>query len=137
MARSRKRSHLVAGELNLTAMIDVAFQMLNFFVITMSPMDVMNNIGITRPSPLPPGRPQPPPKPVLRVTILPDGKVAINDRLVGKENFERAIGQLTSLDKTITVLIACTPESPHGALVEVLDLCSAASLTNLSIVSVN
>lgn len=137
MARSRKRSHLVAGELNLTAMIDVAFQMLNFFVITMKPPDVLANLDVSRPAP---DKKAAAPKTqinFLRITILPDGNVAVNDRLVSKENFDRTLKQLTALDKSVTVLIACTPQSPHGKLVEVLDLCSNAGLTNLSLVSVD
>ncbi len=136
MARSRKRSHLVAGELNLTAMIDVAFQMLNFFVITMKPQDVLCNLDVSRPAPDKAKTSQPKIN-FLRITILPDGNVAINDRLVKQADFERNIGQLTALDKSVTVLIACTPQSPHGKLVEVLDLCSKVGLTNLSLVSVD
>ena len=34
MARKRRRSTFTAGELNLTAMIDVAFQLLSFFLVS-------------------------------------------------------------------------------------------------------
>lgn len=137
MARSRKRSHLVAGELNLTAMIDVAFQMLNFFVITMKPVDVLCNLDVSRPAPGQSKGKATSRINFLRITILPDGNVAINDRLVRQADFERQIGQLTSLDKSVTVMICCTPQSPHGKLVETLDLCSKVGLTNLSLVSVD
>ena len=50
MARKRRRQHLVAGELNLTAMIDVAFQLLSFFIITVHPVDVLTNLNVFRPS---------------------------------------------------------------------------------------
>ena len=135
MTRNRKRTHLVAGELNLTAMIDVAFQMLNFFVITMSPMAIVANVDVSRPS----QRNDHSPAQInfFRITILPDGKLTINDRPVSQDYFERSLGQLAALDTTVTVLVACTPQSPHGKLVEVLDLCAATSLTNLSLLSVN
>ena len=137
MARSRKRSHLIAGELNLTAMIDVAFQMLNFFVITMKPMDVLANLDVSRPAPSTASKQQKPPN-FLRIYILNDGNITINDRLVSKENFERTLKQITTMNtKDVTVLIGCEPQSPHGKMVEVLDLCSFAGLTNLSLVSLN
>ena len=41
MARKRWKSDARPGELNLTAMIDVAFQLLSFFLITVHPVDVL------------------------------------------------------------------------------------------------
>ena len=61
MARKRRTGRNGAGELNLVAMIDVAFQLLSFFLITVVPHDVMTNIMVTRPSPpIPPTEPRPP-----------------------------------------------------------------------------
>ena len=49
MARKKRTQEWHAGELNLTAMIDVAFQLLNFFVITTHPVDVFANLDVFRP----------------------------------------------------------------------------------------
>ena len=133
MARSRKRSHNAAGELNLTAMIDVAFQLLNFFVVTMKPPDVLANLPVDRPAPdAAPSKQQKEPN-FLRIMILPDDRLTIQDRLVGQEGFETYLKNVTSKD--VTVLISATPDSSHGRLVDVLDKCSDAGLTNLSLLS--
>ena len=83
MARQRKKSEIHAGELNLTAMIDVAFQLLNFFIITSHPVDVFTHLNVFRPSPEPPKKDQPPPLPenMIRIQIFSDG-YSINERPV-------------------------------------------------------
>ena len=57
MARNRRISGNVAGELNLVAMIDVAFQLLSFFLITVAPVDALTHLPVARPPerhPVPP-----------------------------------------------------------------------------------
>ena len=114
-------------------MIDVAFQLLAFFIITVKPVDVMTNLDVFRPAPDQAAQPSTPPK-VIRITVFPDG-FTINDRAVDSRGLTALLGKLADLDKTQTVLIQCLNESPHGKLIELLDLCSKFKLTNLSVVS--
>ena len=60
MRRKRRRSGIEV-ELNLAAMLDMAFQLLAFFILTFRPSPVEGQIGLH----LPPPRP---------VTVIPDGK---------------------------------------------------------------
>lgn len=137
MARKKRRSHLNAGELNLTAMIDVAFQLLSFFVMTMKPTDVLAQLDVSRPAPDKRATQQSKPINVIWITILADGAFILNDRPVKKEDLDLQLTQLGALDKTQTVIVACTPKSSHGKMVEVLDLCSKAGLESLSVVSID
>lgn len=137
MARKKRRSHLNAGELNLTAMIDVAFQLLSFFVMTMKPTDVLAQLDVSRPAPDKRATQQSKPINVIWITILADGTFILNDRPVKKEDLDLQLTQLGALDKTQTVIVACTPKSSHGKMVEVLDLCSKAGLESLSVVSID
>lgn len=123
-----------AGELNLTAMIDVAFQLLSFFIITLKPVDVLANLDVSRPAPDKRAT-QSKPLNILSIRILPDGIFALNDRVISRDNLDRTLTQLAEVDKNPTVLISCTPESTHGKLVEVLDICAKVGLANLSVVS--
>ncbi len=135
MARRSKRTHLVAGELNLTAMIDVAFQLLSFFLMTMKPVDVLALMDVSRPAP----DSKAPSKPlnVLTITILPDEKnpFALNDTKISKENLDMMLMKAGELNPDQNVIVACTPKSLHSHLVDALDLCSKAKLTKLSVVS--
>jgi len=133
MGRKRRKNSFQAGELNLTAMIDVAFQLLAFFILTAKPVDVMTNLDVFRPQAENSAPPTTPPK-VIRVTVFPDG-FTINDRSVDSRGLNTMLGKLADLDKTQTILIQCLNESPHGKLIELLDLCAKLKLTNLSVVS--
>jgi biopolymer transport protein ExbD len=137
MARKKRRSHMNAGELNLTAMIDVAFQLLSFFIMTMKPTDVLAQLDISRPAPDKRAMQQTKPINVIWITILADGSFVLNELPIKKDKLELQLTQLGALDKTQTVIVACTPKSSHGKMVEVLDLCAKAGLESLSVVSID
>jgi len=134
MARKRKKNEMQAGDLNLTAMIDIAFQMLNFFIITAKPMDVLTNLDVFRPSPDAPPPKETKPPAVIRIAVI-NGGLLLNDRQVTAPMLMDFLKQMAKLDKTQTVLIQCAADSRHGQLVEVLDLCNRFGMTNLSVVS--
>lgn len=133
MGRKRRKSSFQAGELNLTAMIDVAFQLLSFFIITTHPVDVLTNLDVFRPMAEKASQDTSPAK-VIRITVFPDG-FTINDRGVDSRQLASLLSRLAELDKTQTVLIQCLNESPHGKLIELLDICSKLGLVNLSVIS--
>ncbi len=137
MARKPRRSHHVAGELNLTAMIDVAFQLLSFFIMTSKPVDILANLDVSRPAPDARATANKPLTNVMRITVLPGGKFTLNDRLISPENLDMILCQVGEQNKDQTVLIGCTPDSTHADMVKVLDLCLKAGLGNLSVLSVN
>lgn len=134
--RSRKRPAQISGEVQMTPMIDIVFQLLIYFILTFEPMDVMANLDVFRPSPeAQQEKPKDPPN-VLRVTIYEDG-FTINDRTVGMAEMERVLFRLAGLDRNQTVLIMATAHSRHENLIAVLDLCAKTGLRNLSVVSMN
>jgi len=132
MSRARRQYKLVAGELNLVAMIDVAFQLLSFFIITVTPMDVMTHLKIFRPMEGPSGGPSP----AIQVTVFADG-YTVNDRNVSRAQMEVEIKRLGRIDADQNVLIRCMNDAPHAKLVDLLDMCAKLRLTNLSVVSSN
>ncbi len=133
MSRKRRRSTFTAGELNLTAMIDVAFQLLSFFLVTAHPVDVLTNLDVFRPM-AEKQTAEVSPAAVIRVSVFPDG-FTINDRAVDSRQLVALLGRMADLDKTQTVLIQCLNASPHSRLVELLDVCVKLGLSNLSVVS--
>lgn len=133
MARKRRKNSINAGELNLTAMIDVAFQLLSFFLITSHPVDVLTNLDVFRPSPEA-SKPDKSPPPVLRISVVLEGYL-INDTSVEFSSMEAFIHKMAAADPNQTVLIQCDQRAPHGRLIAALDLCAKAGLKNLSVVS--
>jgi len=122
------------GELPMTPMIDVVFQLLIYFLVTIQPRDVLAHLDVFRPSPDQKQEQQDKPPKMIRILILPDG-FTINDRPVRLEELDRLLSKLASIDRNQTILINCTALSPHEKLVQVLDLCAKSKLVNLSVVS--
>jgi len=134
MARERKKIEHHPGELNLTAMIDVAFQLLNFFIITSHPVAVLTYLDVFRPSPdkNAPRLTQAPP--VIRIEIFPD-HMLLNDMQVTMPRLVDFLAAQASLDTRKTVLIQCSQKSLHGQLIAVLDQCTRLKLSNISVIS--
>ncbi|MFH0953336.1 MAG: biopolymer transporter ExbD [Verrucomicrobiota bacterium] len=134
MSRKRRSSAPPPAELPMTPMIDVVFQLLIYFLVTIHPKDVIANLDVFRPSPeAPKEQNQTPPK-MIRINVFPDG-YTINERPVDAAELDRLLSKLASIDKNQTILIMCAARSQHRRLIEVLDLCTKSGLVNLSVVS--
>lgn len=136
MARKRKRNSGEGMELNMTAMIDVVFQLLIYFIVTIQPVDVVAHLDVFRPSPEKKQEQlQTPPK-MIRIQIYEDG-FTMNDRAVGLKEMDSLIARLAGIDTKQTIMIMVTGQSKHDSLVQVLDLCAKHGLQNLSVISTN
>ena len=122
--------------LPMTPMIDVVFQLLIYFIVTIKPIDVFAHLDVSRPSPeKKQDKMEVPPK-LIRINIFYDG-YAINDKPVDKTGMDQLLHKLAELDPKQTIMIMCSGASQHERLITVLDLCAKSGLTNLSVVSTN
>ena len=137
MPKKRKRVVFTEDkeELPMTPMIDVVFQLLVYFVFTMKPIDVFANLDVNRPSPEDRRAVVELPN-LIRISIFPNG-FDMNDTPVTLDGMDRMLDRLATLNPNQTIMIMCAALSPHGALVEVLDLCYKHKMTNLSVISTN
>jgi biopolymer transport protein ExbD len=136
MARKRVKPAAENPEIPMTPMIDVVFQLLIYFIVTMKPVDVVAHLDVFRPSSEAAADETTTPPKLIKIVIFPDG-YTINDRPVTVPELERLLDKLAALDKNQTILITCGSLSPHKSLVRVLDLCSKSGLKNLSVLSAN
>jgi biopolymer transport protein ExbD len=135
VARKKRTQEWTAGELNLTAMIDVAFQLLNFFVITSHPVDVFANLDVYRPqATMTDKAPAEDPPPLLEVYVHRDG-FAMGKRQMGLAQLDRQLEKIAGIDKGSMIIIKCTGDSTQAGLVNVLDLCAKNQLSKISIFS--
>ena len=134
MARKRRGIDAPEGELEMTPMIDVVFQLLIYFIVTIKPVDVVTNLDVFRPAPDPNAPKDAKPPQLLRLGIYPDG-YTLNDRQVTLGQMDSSLGKLASIDAGQTVMITVSAHSEHGALVKALDLCAKNGLRSLSVVS--
>ncbi len=137
MAYKKKKPSGGAAELEMTPMIDVVFQLLIYFIVTMKPMDIAAHLDVYSPSaPPPPETETPPPPQMIRIMIFADAFV-VNDRAISAAQLRTILQSLAGIDTKQTIMIHCAPDSEHSQLVEVLDGCARVGLTNLSIVTMN
>ena len=139
MARKRNKADNHPGELNLTAMIDVALQLLSFFLIAIKPVDVYANLDAFRPSPEKTNV-STPSAPMIKIMVLPmnageSGVYVVNDVPMTTLQLESRLKKYADTDTTQTVLIMCAKRSTHRQLIDLLDRCAKYKMTNLSVVS--
>lgn len=134
--RKRTKRSMDAGEVQMTAMIDVVFQLLIYFIVTIQPVDVIAHLDVFRPSPESKQEKLTTPPKMIRIQIYPDG-FTINDRAVGLKEMETLIARLAGIDTKQTIMIMAAALSKHEDLIRVLDLCAKHGLQNLSVISTN
>lgn len=134
MARKRKGIDAPEGELEMTPMIDVVFQLLIYFIVTIKPVDVVTNLDVFRPAPNPNQPPDTKPPNLLRLGVYQDG-YTLNDNPVSLDAMDSALARIARIDAGQTIMITVSAFSEHGALVRALDLCAKNGLRSLSVVS--
>ena len=134
MARQRKRPELATGQLEMTPMIDVVFQLLIYFIVTIKPIDVITNLDVFRPAPDKSAPKDTPPPNLVRIGVYQDG-YTVNDIPASPEALNGALAKMASIDAGQTIMITVSAISEHGMLVRALDLCAKNGLKSLSVVS--
>jgi biopolymer transport protein ExbD len=132
----KKRQRKGLGEkaqLEMTPMIDVVFQLLIFFVVTIKQEDLLSHLDVTRPSA--PQEEKQPDQDLLQITVYKQGFV-LQGRPVNLKELDRQLTRISSYSKSVSVVIKCTGDSPHAFLVQLLDVCSKAELKNLNLFSI-
>ncbi len=134
--RRKKTQEAVNVEVPMTPMIDVVFQLLIYFIITIKPVNVSAHLDVFRPSAAAaPAESTTPPR-MIRIQIF-KGALLMNDRSLDMSSLVQILGKLGAISKTQTVVISCARDSKHDKLIDVLNVCSSAGLSNLSITSMN
>jgi biopolymer transport protein ExbD len=119
--------------LEMTPMIDVVFQLLIFFIVTLKQEDILAMLSAARPAPDKLAKPDNQPD-LINIEINRLGFV-FRGRPVTREGLLSNIKSLSEFSKTANVIIRCTSDSPHKLLVQALDICNECKMTNLAIFS--
>lgn len=134
MARERKRPEAPPAELSMTPMIDVVFQLLIYFIVTIKPIDVITNLDVFRPAPDPNAKQDEKPPQLVRVGVYQDG-YSINETPISVDDLGKALSRLAAIDAGQTIMITVSAVAEHGKLINALDLCAKNGLRSLSVVS--
>lgn len=126
----RERFAPPAADLNLTAMIDVIFLIMVYFLFAQHPLQAEAQLEAANAAP---GRPPNSARvPTLFVQVARDG-FRIEGRPATRAELDDRLRRAAELDAGQGVRIACDPATPHQALVDVLDACAAGGLRNVTV----
>ena len=129
-----KRKTMDNPKAEMTPMIDVVFQLMIFFVVTIKQDDIFAKLNANRPAPGKGNPSEAKEDSQIKIDIGPDG-LLLNQRPMSSAQFREGIEKLSRTSKDATVLVRCALNSPHHFLVEALDVCNAFGMYNLSIFS--
>lgn len=138
MPRKRKaRNKGETAKLEMTPMIDVVFQLLIFFIVTLKEQDILAHLDVSRPAPDPDSTPEDTIDDLLTIQIGKEGWV-LNGRPFLPAHFpqlDRQLTRIASFSRKTSVIIKCTGDSPHSYLIRVLNILSREQMTNISVFS--
>ena len=125
-------------QLDMTPMIDVVFELIIFFVVTIKQEDLFTKLNVNRPAPssssssssdevtcnIELGR---------RYDGSPQGVILYNKREVKRTELDAALRDIARTSKKTPIIVKCAEDSPHKALVDVLDICYHNELFSVSV----
>ena len=121
------------AKVEMTPMIDVVFQLLIFFVVTLKQEDILSKLMASRPAPDPSAKPDQQPD-LIDITVHKHGFI-FKGKPVSLEGLDRTIERYSRGSKNANVIIRCTSDSKQRYLVQAMDICSKYKMKNLSIFS--
>ena len=125
----------------MTPMIDVVFQLMIFFIVTIKQEDIFSKLNANRPAPNSARAESEENDTQIKIDIgkPPRGRVphfvVFNGRSMQFKELDANIKRLAASSTKSTVLVRCTLDSHHEDLVHVLDICNKYKMYNLSIFS--
>jgi len=134
MSRRSKRKSGDSATLEMTPMIDVVFQLLIFFIVTLKQEDIMGHLDISRPAPDPSRVPEEQIQDLLNIIVHKDGYV-LQGKRVALSELDRQLSKLAKMSGGVSVVIKCMGDSRHSYLMKLLDVCAKSRLTNISVFS--
>ena len=143
--KQKKKNKGDEATLEMTPMIDVVFQLLIFFIVTLNQPDILSQLEALRPAPNPSPTEVVDPPTSITIKGFPShpGLGAYlfgsddNRRTVTLEQLRGFAAQMARANRNQSVVVNCTDSAPHGCLVRVLDLLADAGLRSVSVFSLD
>ena len=124
--------------LDMTPMIDVVFELIIFFVVTIKQEDLFSKLNANRPAPAA-GSASESSDTTVNIEIgrgrNANGVIVYNKREVRRTELDQMLNDVARTSKKTPIVVKCTMDSPHKALVDVLDICYRHQLFSVSIFS--
>ena len=125
-------------QLDMTPMIDVVFELIIFFVVTIKSEDLFSRLNANRPAPSTGSASE---QSDTTVTIEigrgrdANGVLVCNKREVKRAELDQNLREVARTSTKTPIIIRAAEDSPHKALVDALDICYRNKLFSVSIFS--
>ena len=123
--------------LDMTPMIDVVFELIIFFVVTIKQEDLFTKLNANRPAPASGSSSSNESDTTVTIEIGKgrdaNGLIVYNKREVRRSELDANLREVARTSKKTPIIVKCTGDSPHKALVDVLDICYRNQLFSVSI----
>ncbi len=127
--------------LDMTPMIDVVFELIIFFVVTIKQEDLYTRLQVNRPAPA--SSTSSSSSDDISVTIeigrrydgSAQGVILYNKREVRRAELDQYLREIAHTSTKTPIIVKCDDASPHKALVDVLDICYKNKLYSVSVFS--
>ena len=133
-------------KLDMTPMIDVVFELIIFFVVTIQQENLFTKLNVNRPAPADSTSSTKDDDITVNIEIgrarsgNPNGVIIYNKKELGPSSFTAArkeldqnLREIARTSKKTPIIVKCAENSPHKALVDVLDICYRNELFSVSI----
>ena len=124
-------------QLDMTPMIDVVFELIIFFVVTIKQEDLFTRLNANRPAPASGASSSNESDTTVTIEIGKgrdaNGVLVYNRREVRRSELDQNLREVARTSKKTPIIIKCTEDSPHKALVDALDICYRNELFSVSI----
>lgn len=124
-------------QLDMTPMIDVVFELIIFFVVTIKQEDIYSRLNANRPAPASNSSSSNESDTTVTIEIGrgrdANGVIVYNRREVMRSELDQNLREVARTSKKTPIIVKCTGDSPHKALVDVLDICYRNQLFSVSI----
>ena len=123
--------------LDMTPMIDVVFELIIFFVVTIKQEDLFTRLNANRPAPATSASSSNESDTTVTIEIGKgrdaNGVLVYNKREIRRNELDQNLREVARTSTKTPIIVKCTEDSPHKALVDVLDICYRNKLFSVSI----
>ena len=123
-------------QLDMTPMIDVVFELIIFFVVTIQQEDIFSKLNANRPAPAT-GQSSESSDTTITIEIGKgrdaNGVLVYNRTEMRRKEIDQNLKEVARTSTKTPIIVKCTEDSPHKALVDVLDICYRHKLFSVSI----
>lgn len=124
----KKSKNSLGGTLDLTPVVDVVFNLLIFFALSLNFAATSGGINVKLPSAT---SAEPVKTEQVTINLTKDGKLYFNDKTIDIKGLTEKLGEVK--DKNSIVIIRADDSVPHGKVVQVMDIAKSEGLSKLAI----